>query len=116
MQKKKKRKELKKEDCPEFDYFNFEPILKWANAQVLYDDVFVNGRTGKRTKRPEMGHWTLFWQKGFIGFDCISDRKDRRKARMAGALFIYLWCQGIPASLADNLADQYARHVMLRRC
>jgi hypothetical protein len=111
----KKRKELDKSKCPEFDYFNFEPILKWAGAEVKFSDKFWHAKTGKITKRPEMAHWTLLWQHGFIGFDCISTKKERKKARMAGALFIYLWCKGVSASIADNCASLYARNVVMRR-
>lgn len=114
--KKKKIKELDKSKCPEFDYFNYEPILKWAGARVVWDDTFVNGKTGKRTKRPEHALWTLLWHKGFIGFDAIYKKEDRKKARMAGALFIYLWCKGVSASIADNCASLYARNVIQYRC
>jgi hypothetical protein len=38
-----------------------------------------------------MAHWTLLWDNGFIGFDCINKREDEKKARMASALFIHLW-------------------------
>jgi hypothetical protein len=112
---KKKKKELNKADCPEFDYFNYEPILKWAGAKVVWDDTFVHAGTGKRTKRPEHALWTLLWQHGFIGFDCISLKKDKKKARMAGAMFIYLWCKGVSASIADNCASLYARNVIMYR-
>ena len=27
---------------PQFDYFNFEPILEWAEAKVEYNDEFVS--------------------------------------------------------------------------
>ena len=116
MKKKHKYPKLDKSKCPEFDYFNYEPILKWAKARVVWDDTFVNPRTGKKTKRPEMALWTLLWTHGFIGFDAISDKKDRKKARMAGALFIYLWCKGVSASIADSLASLYARNVKQYRC
>jgi len=116
MQIMKKKKELDKSKCPEFDYFNYEPILKWAGARVVWDDTFVNGKTGKRTKRPEHALWTLLWDNGFIGFDCIREKKDRKKARMAGAMFIYLWCKGVSASIADSCASLYARNVIQYKC
>ena len=91
-----------KEECPTFDYSNYEPILEWAKAEVAWDDTFVNGK-GEKFVRPKLAHWTLLWEHGFIGFDTIKAKEDEPKARMASALFIYLWCKGIPASLADDL-------------
>ncbi len=112
-----KKKKLNKADCPDFDYFDYEPILKWAKAEVVWDDTFVDGH-GKKHKRPSLALWTLFWDNGFIGFDSIQKKtkKDEKKARMAAALFIYLWCKGVSASIADNCAVLYARNVVQYRC
>ena len=111
-----KKKELNKADCPEFDYFNYEPILEWAGAEVVWDDTFTNPRTGVKTQDPKRALWTLLWQHGFIGFDMIYKKEDEAKARMAGAMFIYLWCKGVSASIADNCASLYARNVVMYKC
>lgn len=108
-------KELKKEDCPEFDYFDYEPILEWAGAKVVWEDTFVDGH-GNKHVNPKLAHWVLLWRNGFIGFDGIKNKEDEPKARMAAALFIYLWCKGVSASIADNCASLYARHVIQYRC
>jgi hypothetical protein len=98
---------MNRSDCPDFDDLDYEKILTWAKAEVVYDDVFVNGK-GEKTVRPERGYWTMFWEHGFIGFNTIS-KEDEAVARMAAAMFIYLWCHGIMASVADSLAALYAR-------
>jgi len=109
-------KELDKSKCPEFDYFDYEHILEWAGAKVVWEDTFTNLRTGKVTHDPKRALWTLLWGYGFIGFDTICKKEDEAKARMAAAMFIYLWCKGVQASEADALASLYARHVVKSRC
>lgn len=105
------KKEINKAECPEFDHFDYEPILKWAEAEVVWEDTFVDGH-GNKHVRPDRAYWTLFWKPGFIGFDCIRNKEDEPKARMAAALFIYLWCKGVSASIADNCASLYASNVV----
>ncbi len=103
---------MNKAECPEFDYFDYEKVLEWSGAKVEWSDTFVNGK-GEVSKLEKFAHWTLFWDRGFIGFDAIKKREDEPKARMASALFIYLFCKGVPASIADNCASLYARHVVM---
>lgn len=104
---------MDRSDCPDFDDSDFEKILTWAKAEVIYDDVFVNGN-GERFVRPDRGYWTLHWEHGFIGFNTLS-KEDEAVARMAAAMFVYLWCNGIMASIADSLAILYARAVCTNR-
>lgn len=110
------KKDLNKAECPEFDYFNYEPILEWSGAKVKYSDTFVHMKTGEARKNEKEAHWTLLWSYGFIGFDSIRGAEDEAKARMAGAMFIYLWCKGVSASIADNCASLYARNVIMYEC
>ena len=110
------KKDLNKTECPEFDYFNYEPILEWSGAELKYSDEFYHAKTKTVHKDEKNAHWTLFWSYGFIGFDCICKKKDELKARMAGAMFIYLWCKGVPASVAENCASLYARNVVMYKC
>ena len=84
----------------EFDDLDFEPILEWGKAEVIWEDTFVDGK-GNKYVRPEKAYWTLFWEHGFIGFDSIRAKEDEQKARLAAAMFIFLWCKGVPASYAD---------------
>lgn len=98
---------MNRSDCPDFDDLEYEKVLEWAKAEVVYDDIFVNSK-GEKTVRPERGSWSLYWEHGFIGFDTIG-KKDEAVARMAAAMFIYLWYHGIMASIADPLAALYAR-------
>lgn len=105
---------MEKQDCPEFDDFDYEKILEWANAEVVWDDTFVDGR-GNKHVHPNMALWTLLWHKGFIGFDCIQKREDEAVARKAAALFIYLWCKGVETGVASSCADLYARHIKVTR-
>jgi hypothetical protein len=104
----------KAEECPDFDDFDYEPILTWANAKVVWDDTFVDGH-GNKYVRPNMAFWTLIWSKGFIGFDCIRKKEDEATARKASALFIYLWSKGVETGVASNCADLYARHVKVTK-
>ena len=98
-------------DCPEFDDFNHEEILAWASenleARVEWSDEAV-GPKG-RVKGPQYALWSLIWKPGVIGFDHLPKLEDEEKARKTAALFIYLWCKGIEASIASRLADSYVR-------
>lgn len=101
-----------KAECPPFDSGdNVETILRWADASVEWSDVFVNGK-GERKQRPNLAHWSMVWKPGFIGFCSLSQNSDtdRTRARWASACFIYLWCKGIEASLACELAEAYVNH------
>jgi hypothetical protein len=109
------KSEIDFDACPDFDYFDYEPILTWAKAVVKYSDTFVGG-DGVSHQLPEFASWTLIWDRGFIGFDSISKKEDEPKARMASAMFIYLYCKGVKADIADNCAALYARHMKITRC
>lgn len=100
--------------CPNFDYFDYEFILTWAKAEVKYSDTFVDGK-GESHHCPELAHWTLFWDRGWIGFDGFSKKEDESKARMAAAMFIYLYCKGVKADVADNCAYLYCKHMKITR-
>lgn len=103
---------IKKEDCPDFDDDDFEPILEWAEASVEWSDVMVNPKTEKRTRRPELAHWSMCWKPGFIGFCSLKENTetDKIRARCASALFIYLWCKGVEASVAAHSAEAYVNY------
>ena len=100
-----------KEECPKFDYFDYEPILEWGKAKVVFSDTFVNSK-GISRKCEKLAHWTLVWDQGFIGFDYFRKREEESKARMAGAMFIYLWCNGVAADIAERCAQLYAANVI----
>ena len=99
------------DNCPEFDDFNHEEILAWASenleARVEWSDEAV-GPKG-RVQGPQYALWSLIWKPGVIGFDHLPKLEDEEKARKTAALFIYLWCKGIEASIASRLADSYVR-------
>jgi hypothetical protein len=94
-------------DCPDFDDDTYENILEWAKADVQYADTFVDGR-GNVKKNEKLAHWALHWDHGFIGFDSIQKREDKDIARMAAAMFVYLWTKGVSADLADCMCQLYA--------
>jgi len=99
---------MNEEVSPEFEHFDFEPILAWAEAEVTWCDEFVNGE-GLVTKNPEFATWSLYWKYGSISFSF--HKEDEQKARMSAALFIYLWTKGVSASIADNCAVSYTVNV-----
>lgn len=78
------------EQSPEFDDSDFEPILEWAECQVI--------------------DWTLHWEHGFITFDVPKD-----EARKAAALFIYLWSRSVYAGVAEHCASAYCNSYSVRR-
>lgn len=84
---------MQKTDCPDFDHFDYEKILEWGEAKVVYDDTFVNG-SGVVRKNEKLASWLLLWDHGFIGLDLFRKKEDEVQARMAAALFISLWCKG----------------------
>ena len=103
---------INKAECPEFDEDDVAPILDWANASVKWSDTFVNPRKGTETKRPESAHWSLVWPPGFIGFMSLHEESEANedRARTASALFIYLWCKGVPGDIASHCAESYVNY------
>jgi len=88
-----------RERSPEFDDFDYEPILEWANARVEeYDNHGYHG-------------FTLIWKHGFIDLEVPTEEK----ARKAAALFIYLWTRGVYASFAERCATAYVLTYTIRR-
>ena len=77
--------------CPEFDEAkpeeSSEKILTWAKADVEFKE-----------------EWQLFWPVGFITL-CSTEEKY---AKIEAAMFIYLFCTGVLASLAIHLNTAYA--------
>lgn len=96
---------------PDFDYFNYEPILEWAEAKVEYNDEFVSH--GIVTKMPEYGSYGLSWKNGHMHLDYDKDQEE--KARKCSALFIYLWTRGVNCSIAISCARLYADKVTIKR-
>lgn len=78
-----------RELSPEFDDFDYEEILQWANAKVKKD----------------YSDYILTWKHGFITFEF----DEEEKAKKAAALFIYLWSRGIYAGVADKCAKAYVK-------
>jgi len=104
--------QLKKDECPDFEHNDFEPIIEWAGAKVWWSDVAYHS-DGAVVHNPTHASWGFSWENGGISWDSLHEDNEKNKiiARRASALFIYLWCRGIAASLADNLAISYARNV-----
>lgn len=103
------------EDCPKFDYFEYDKILEWAkqyNAVVTYENTFVDGEGNVRTN-DKMGHWTLVWKYGFIGF-MVFKKEEEEQAKRAAALFIYLWDNGVSADIAERCAEVYAKYTLIK--
>lgn len=92
-------------NCPDFDDDEYEKILEWAEAEVEYEDSHFFA-TETSVKRVFKGFWTLHWKHGFIGFTSFFEREEK-KARMAAAMFIYLYSNGVMASIASELAELY---------
>lgn len=92
-------------NCPDFDDEEYEEILVWAKAEVVYEDSHFFA-TETSVKRVFKGFWTLHWEKGFIGFTSLK-QKEEEKARRASAMFIYLYSSGVMASIASELAELY---------
>lgn len=96
----------KKLKVPAFDDETYEDILKVADVDVRFGDEFVDGH-GNVKRIPEYGAWAMSWEYGFITFDSICDKDQEQDARKAAAMFVYLWCNGIQASIAERLAESY---------
>ncbi len=92
--------------------YNFEEILEWEKAQVVYSDTFT-GPKGT-VKRPDLAHWTLLDSSGFIGFDSITKLEQEHKARGAGAMFLYLYHHtDLDVGVCEQLAQSWAlKHVL----
>jgi len=108
--------DIDKTQCPKWEDTNetIDTILKWADAEVTWSDTFINGNN-EVSQEPEWACWSLCWEYGVIGFDGLRDNtpENHTKAFAAAALFIYLWCKGIPANIADNCAAAYVSYYKL---
>ena len=108
---------MRNKGCPVLEWddkeqkYNFEEILAWEGAKVVWDDTFT-GPKGT-VKRPEHSLWTLIDSAGFIGFESIQKLEEEHKARAAGAVFLYLYHHTeLDISLCEQLAQSWAiRHV-----
>ena len=96
---------------PEFDYFDYEPILEWAEAKVEYNDEFVSNDTV--IKMPEYGSYGLSWKNGYMNLDYGIQAEEA--ARKCAALFIYLYTRGVDCSIAISCARLYADKVTIKR-
>ena len=83
-----------------------EEILEWSGAEVDFCDEFVDG-DGKSIKISGAEHWGFSWEAGGIGFISLSKKSDWKRARVAAAMFVYLWTRGVEASVANKLAESY---------
>ena len=97
---------------PDFDYFNYEPILEYNEAKVEYNDEFIDG-LGNISKMPEYGSYNLIWKNGVMHLDYGIN--DREKARKCAALFIYLWLKGVACDIAISCARTYVDNVTIKR-
>ena len=96
--------------CPPFHSDeDAEAILEWAGPKVKWSDGFINLETNKVTHRPELGCWGFSYPMGFISLDSLREntKENERKAKVATALFIYLWCHRVDCGIADCCAQAY---------
>lgn len=103
------KKAMAKEVSPEFDDFDYEPILQWADAKVVKNKLPPKMKKGKLAYLDNC--YSLVWKHGVIGFDI----EDEQKSRKAAALFIYLWTRGIGAAFAERCATAYVLSYKIER-
>jgi hypothetical protein len=86
---------LDPKDCPDFDEDDLDKsittILKWSRAKLEPNTI------------NNFSYYTMIWEKGFMG----APYQELRWAQLWSALFIYLWCKGIGAGLADHLCCSF---------
>jgi hypothetical protein len=82
----------------EFDEDNVDEILR-------EQDVKVEWQGGS------FPCWGMYWKHGGISWMSLDKEPDEQQARRASAMFCYLWLNGIPAHLADKLAESYVNFV-----
>lgn len=81
-----------KAECPDIEQDDgYEKVLAWSEAVVEYEPALP------------WPAWGFRWQYGFITFTSLSKPEDEAAARKATAMTIYLWCKGVPMSLANKL-------------
>lgn len=98
---------------PKFDYFDYEPILEWAEAEVKYTEEFIDCSTKEIVYKTDYGSYYLEWREGVIVLNFPKDQEE--KARKCAALFIYLWTRGIDCSIAISCARLYTDNVSIKR-
>lgn len=94
-----------REECPDFNDFEYQKILDWLadgdKGSVVWSDTFVNGH-GEEFKDEEFAHWSFAWKFGFIGWDAFS-KEEEEKAKKAVAIFVWLWLKKrVPAEYAEK--------------
>jgi len=101
--------------CPVFDNWDItsiedsvKKILEWGNVNVIYSTFEV----GKKKER--ISYWNMAWEKGTIGMWHLQSPDEEKYARIHAALFIFLWCNKVSASLADQLCEDYTYQLKQR--
>lgn len=97
---------------PEF-HNNYQEFLDIAQEEydlvISYCDEIVDNE-GTITKKPEFVCWGFNWKNGSISYCGLKTLEDEQKAKIATALFIYLWTnKGIEAGLAEKLSYGYVQ-------
>lgn len=94
---------------PAFDHFNYQEILDWAaehaEAKVEWINTFVDSH-GRKHDDNRNALWSFYWKFGVIGLDEFR-KYQGENAKMAAALFIFLYLKGIPADIADRSSTAY---------
>jgi hypothetical protein len=109
-----------KEQCPEFDFREYQKVIDWLNVdskmELVWENEFISYKNGVKTVRIDerLAHWTFCWKFGFIGF-CSFKKDEEERAKIASAIFVWLWLKkGVPAEYASDFAESYARRVVIR--
>ena len=98
---------------PEFDHFNYQEILDWAaenaEAKVEWINTFhriKGGNVEETIVDDKHALWSFYWKFGVIGLDEFK-KEQEEEAKMAAALFIFMYLKGLPASIADKASTAY---------
>lgn len=84
-------------------------VLTEKNVEVVWNDTVID-MEGNRHPDPDPG-WCLSWEHGVISLGSM----EIADARLAAAVFVHLWSNGIDAALAEHCAIGLVRTFTVRQ-
>jgi len=109
-----------REECPEFEDFEYNKILDWLaidnKGEIVWEDIFISFKDGVETRHvsEKFAHWSFAWKFGVMGFLSFK-KEEEEKAKKTAAMFAWLWLKkGIPAQYAKDFAESYCRKTIYR--
>jgi hypothetical protein len=91
---------------------DIDAIFEKYEAKIVWEDTLVDGEGNKKPMPEHLCHWRLVEKYGSMDLCGCEEIAD---ARLAGALFLYLWGEkGVPIAIAHRCAIANVRNYTVR--